>query len=86
LDDINCRGVLRAMLRLGVEPPAQIRLVSHATRGVELSYHKPVTRVEYDPAEQARAAIEIMLGLQRQPDSEPRIIWVPGRLVKGETT
>ncbi|MDD5706192.1 MAG: substrate-binding domain-containing protein [Kiritimatiellae bacterium] len=85
-DDVACRGVLRASLRLGVEFPKQLRLVTHANRGAPFAYHKEVTRVEFDPAAQARAAVELMLRLLRNPDATEPVIYVPVTLIKGETT
>jgi hypothetical protein len=55
-DDVLCNGVLRATLHLGIVPPRDVRLISYAMRGVEFSYHLPVTRVEYDITEMATRA------------------------------
>jgi hypothetical protein len=85
-DDMTCRGVLRAMLHLGVEPPGQVRLVSHANRGVAFPYHKAVTRVEFDPVAKARLAVEMMIRLLREPGAPARTVWLPAAFVKGETT
>jgi hypothetical protein len=86
VDDVICRGVLRAALHLGIDIPRQLRLVTFANRGVDLPYHKPVTRVEYDPAELVREAVDMMEVLQRGKEPERRVIEVPGKLVQGETT
>ncbi|MDD5705572.1 MAG: substrate-binding domain-containing protein [Kiritimatiellae bacterium] len=85
-DDVACRGVLRASLRLGVEFPEHLRLVTHANHGAPFAYHKEVTRVEFDPAAQARAAVELMLRLLRDPDATEPVVYVPVTLIKGETT
>jgi DNA-binding LacI/PurR family transcriptional regulator len=85
-DDIFCRGVLRAILHLGIELPDTLRLVSYANRGAALPYHQPVTRVEFDAGEQARVAVEMMMAVMsgRRPPS--RGVYLPGKLVKGATT
>lgn len=86
LDDVVCRGVLRAALQLGIDIPRQLRLITWANRGVELPYHKPVTRVEFDPAELAREAVEMMEVLQSGKEPPQRIITLSGKLAKGEST
>jgi DNA-binding LacI/PurR family transcriptional regulator len=85
-DDVACHGVLRASLRLGLEFPDQLRLVSHANHGAPFAYHKDVTRVEFDPAAQARAAVELMTRLLRSREAAEPSILVPATLVKGATT
>lgn len=85
-DDVMCNGVLRATLKLGVQLPRDLRLVSFAIRGVELGYHLPVSRVEFDGKELAERAVDLMLKLVRQrPVTELPLI-LPGRTIKGETT
>jgi len=84
-DDMVCRGVLRAILHLGIELPGQLRLVTHATRGVAFPYHKAVTRIEFDPALQARAAVEMMEQLLRDPAAKLPPVRLHGELMKGET-
>ncbi len=86
VDDILCRGVLRAALQLGMEFPRDARLVTQANRGIALNYHKPVSRVESDPAEQARLAVDMMLTLVEGRTPSPATIDLPGVLIKAETT
>jgi DNA-binding transcriptional regulator YhcF (GntR family) len=85
-DDIMCRGVLRAALHLGIELPRDLRLVTHANRGVEFPYHKPVTRVEFDPAELVRRAVKLMGQLQEGRKPARCRLRLAGKLVVGETT
>ncbi|MDD5704601.1 MAG: substrate-binding domain-containing protein [Kiritimatiellae bacterium] len=84
-DDIMCRGVLRAALHLGIELPRDLRLVTYSNRGIELPYHKPVTRVEFDPGELARRAVKMMGQLQAGKKPARRCIRLGGQLVLGET-
>lgn len=85
-DDIMCRGVLRAALHLGIELPRDLKLITYANRGIELPYHKPVTRIEYDPVELVRRAVKLMGQLQEGKKPARRCIRLAGRLVLGETT
>ena len=85
-DDVVCRGVLRAALQLGIEFPRDLRLVTQASRDIALNYHKPVSRVEYDPAEQVRLAVDMMMTLVEGRKPSPATIDLPGVLIKGETT
>jgi hypothetical protein len=86
VDDVLCRGVLRAAMHLGIDIPRQLRLVTWANRGVEMPYHKPVTSVEYDPAELVQWAVEMMDVLQSGKEPARQSIEVPGKLVQGQTT
>jgi DNA-binding LacI/PurR family transcriptional regulator len=86
LDDVVCKGVLRACLQLGVDLPRDVQLVTHTNKHVDLPYHKPITRVEFDAHEMARHAINITKNLLRHQEPEVRNVLVPGMVVKGETT
>ena len=84
-DDMLCRGSLRAITRLGVQVPEQLRLVTHANAGVSLPFHLTVTRLESSPADFARQACDLMLRRARgQAPAKKRVV-IPTRLVPGET-
>ena len=87
LDDILCRGVLRATLTLGVDLPRDLKLVSTSNRGIGFPYHKPVTRVEFDTAQLAEHAVQRMIQLSgwRSADTLAPIA-IKGKLIEGETT
>lgn len=85
-DDILCRGLLRAVLHLGIRLPEDLRLVSMANRGVEFPYHLPVTRFEYNPLAQAKAAVAMMMTLIQGKVPEQPVVTLPGVLIKGATT
>lgn len=85
-DDVMCRGVLRAVFELGVRPPEDLRLISHAVQVVQLPYHKSVTRLEQDPLELARQAAVMMLRLVQGDHDGQDIRIVPATLIKGATT
>ncbi len=59
-DDEVCKGVLRAILQRGISLPNEIKLISHANRGVKLPYHLPVTRFEFDAKNAVQNAVEMM--------------------------
>ena len=84
-DDMLCRGVLRAILHLGVRVPEELRLISHANEGVPLPFHLAVTRLELSPDEFSRQAWEMLLRRNRgNPPTQNRVT-IPLRLVPGET-
>ncbi|OHB61480.1 MAG: hypothetical protein A2Y12_06815 [Planctomycetes bacterium GWF2_42_9] len=87
-DDVLCRGVLRAILQLGIKLPDDLCLTTYANKGVEIAYHRDLTRVEYDVPRQAAVACEMMFSLiEGKPiTSQDSIIVLPGKLVVGQTT
>jgi len=86
LDEVLCAGVLRAIQRLGLSLPDDLRLITQTTKGLALPYHDPVTRVEYDVEAQARCVVEMMETLQRGDEPEQKKVVLKGVLVKGKTT
>lgn len=85
-DDIMCRGVLRAILHLGIDLPDDLRLVTMCNRGHNLPYHKSVTRYEFDPQEQARVAVQLMLTLARGDEPPTQRIMLSPHWIQGDTT
>lgn len=85
-DDVLCKGVLRAILHLGLDLPGDLQLITNANKGIELPYHKSVTRVEFDTAEQVRLAAEMMIELLGGKTPAKKIILLPGKLIVGQTT
>ncbi len=51
-----------------------------------MPYHVPVTRVEFDPLEQAGRAVEIMMDLLRGREPSQNTVVLPGTLVEGATS
>ena len=84
-DDIVACGVLRAMLHMQIQAPEQIRLVTFANKGVELPYHLPVTRYEYDMDEMAAVAVDAMIKLLNGQKLKQNEIYIPGKLIKAQT-
>ena len=85
-DDIVTCGVLRAMLHMQIQIPEQIRLVTFANKGVELPYHLPLTRYEYDMDKIAKIAVDAMVKLLNGQKLEQGKIYVPGELIEAKTT
>jgi DNA-binding LacI/PurR family transcriptional regulator len=85
-DNVLAQGALRAIVQLGISMPDELKLISHATRGVKLPYEQTVTRLECDFSALANEAINMMEQLiaGHKPDSE-RIVMKP-ELIIGETT
>jgi len=85
-DDVLCKGVLRAILHLGLKLPEDLQLITYSNQGCDLPYHKSVTRVEFDIEAKVQCAVEMMNTLMRgQKLSEPSAI-LAGKLIRGETT
>ena len=86
VDDVLCKGVLRAVLQLGLKLPEDIRLITYANKGVSLPFHDPVTRVEFDVVEEAKLAVEMMDALVRGQEPKEKLVLLTGKLMKGKTT
>ncbi len=85
-DDIAACGVFRAVLHKQIRVPEQIRLITFANKGVDLHYHKPVTRYELDIQEMVDIAFDAMVKLLKGWNPEQKTIYVPGKLIIGKTT
>ena len=85
VDDVLCKGVLRAVLQLGLSLPEDIRLITYANKGVPLPFHKPVTRVEFDLVEEARIAVDMMKTLIHGENMDEKSILLSGKLIRGNT-
>ena len=86
VDDVLCKGVLRAVLQLGVKLPEDIQLITYANKGVPLPFHKPVTRIEFDVEAQAERAVEMMDGLVGGLKPKSELVLSTGKFMKGKTT
>ncbi len=84
-DDVIAKGVLRAVLHKQIRVPEQMRLITYANKGIELPFHKPVTRYECDMEKTASLATEAMIELLNGHECEQNIHF-PGELIKGQTT
>ena len=84
-DDVIAKGVLRAVLHKNIRVPEQMRLITYANKGIELPFHKPVTRYECDMEKTASLATEAMIELLNGHECEQNIHF-PGELIKGQTT
>jgi len=85
-DDVLCRGVLQAIQELRLEMPRDLRLVTHASRGIDLPYPRPVTRMEFDLHDIADKAVRMLEKLIKGKTLKNSIELVQSTLVKGATT
>jgi len=60
LYDNTFRGVLYHLLERKVRIPEDVALISHSNRGIEIMCHMPLTRLEFDPADFAAQAMELL--------------------------
>ena len=86
LDDNICRGVLRAMLQLGVSLPRDIKLISQTNSGDRIPYHKDITRLELNLQNWAAEAVKMMETLSQGRKPEPAKIYITPELIVGDTT
>ncbi len=61
LDDVLAEDAAKAMAELRIRIPEQLWVVTHANKGGEFGFPFPATRLEVDPAEEARALGVMML-------------------------
>lgn len=88
-DDFLFRGALFAALDLGIAIPDRLRFASLSIKGSPMFFPRPFVRLEIDPEQIGRLAVDILLSMVRNPDEkiaavaiEPRVIppdsWGPG--------
>lgn len=58
IDDRACEGVVTALNESGLKIPSDMALLSLANKGVEIVSPVPVTRIEFDPADFAKAVLD----------------------------
>jgi hypothetical protein len=61
LDDMLFSDAQMAIFELGVDVPRQLRLAAQFNRGSEVPLRVPVTAIEIDPAEAAKALADMLL-------------------------
>jgi DNA-binding LacI/PurR family transcriptional regulator len=64
-DDLILPGVFEALRSCGVRVPEQLLLASHFNEGSPLPLPYPVIKIEYSPAEHARAMADLLLAALR---------------------
>jgi len=85
-DEQDCRGVLRAAANLNIQVGADIKLITMATKGLDLPISIPVTRMDFSMFDLASAAISAMEAMIGGVLPAQRKLWVPTRLIRGQTT
>lgn len=59
-DDYVTTGALQGMREQGLEPGRDLRIASHANRGSAVLAGEPVVKIEFDPADVARALLQTL--------------------------
>jgi DNA-binding LacI/PurR family transcriptional regulator len=80
LDDVLAKGVMQALLELGVRVPEELHLVHHANRGSGIFYPISAPRVEYEPTDFIERAADLVLALVAEPSLSPKSEAVEPRL------
>ena len=81
-DDHFAQGGLLALMERGVRVPEDVRVVTHANRGLGPFWIKPLTRLEMDPVAQGRAVARTVLSYFRTGHLPEGLVlgsvWQPG--------
>lgn len=80
LDDVMAKGVVQALLALGVRVPQDLCLVHHFNRGSGIFYPLIGARLEYDPDEYISSAAGLLQELLVNPALPPRTQFIQPRL------
>jgi substrate-binding family protein/regulatory GntR family protein len=59
-DDWHGLGAMQALMERGIHIPQQVRLATHVNTGYELPLPCPVTRLQVDPRDLARAMLDLL--------------------------
>ncbi len=81
-DDYIAQGALIAIDAAGVRVPEDVRVATHANRGLGPIWHKPLARLQSDPIAHGRIAAAAILAYlatgQMPPDLELGFVWKTG--------
>lgn len=80
-DDQLLTGVFEALAAAGVSVPGQLRIATHFTEGMPLHLPCPVIKIQYSPADHARAMAELLLAALRGEPAPAAPVRVPHRVV-----
>lgn len=69
-DDWHALGALRALVGLGVEIPARLRVITHVNKGYALPFPCPVTALELDPHAMAEAMVDLLEEVWENPQKK----------------
>lgn len=73
-DDIVAKGVTMAALRLNIEVPEKLLIISAANKGSGIFYPVPVVKIEFDTDEFIDHAGNLLLDLIDNPNHKPQTI------------
>ena len=83
LNDTGCMGVIFELLCRRFRIPGDIGVMAVANKGIEIPCPVELTRLEHDPADHARQAIEATLA--QIEGREPEVIPIHSRLIVGKS-
>lgn len=83
-DDYLAQGALAALDAAGVRVPEDVKVATHANRGLGPIWHKPLTRLEVDPVAHGRAVADAILRYLRTGE-RPLGLELGAAWKKGET-
>ena len=82
-DDHLAQGGLLALMERGIRVPEDVKVVTHANRGLGPFWVKPLTRLEMDPVAQGAAVAQAVLGYFKTRNLPSGLVlgseWKPGR-------
>lgn len=82
-DDHLAQGGLLALMERGIRVPEDVKIVTHANRGLGPFWVKPLTRLEMDPVAQGAAVAQAVLGYFKTRHLSSGLVlgseWKPGR-------
>ena len=83
-DDYLAQGALAALDAAEVRVPEDVKVATHANRGLGPIWHKPLTRLEVDPVAHGRAVADAILRYLRTGE-RPLGLELGAAWKKGET-
>ncbi len=85
--DVVCRGLLLALMELGLKIPQDVALLTHSNMGCEFASPVPLTKVEFDPMEMVKNTISILkkMHFQLPPGGNAAPVKVKSKLVCGKS-
>ncbi|MAX22884.1 MAG: hypothetical protein CMJ19_00150 [Phycisphaeraceae bacterium] len=84
-NDQTTLGVGKAMRELQIQSPAQLKVVTHATRGVHLDFPLDFTKAQFDMDEICQGAFDLLYSLMLGLDDQQQVRFTAA-IEQGQTT
>lgn len=81
-DDQTGKGAMFAAVLMGLRRQRDLRIACQSVRGAEPYTGRPYVRLEVDPAEHARDAVNKLAALLADPRAEPPRTWIQPRVIE----